>query len=1593
MADAPKSFADYMKQAQQGTASPVSAPAPTSLPELNLFGSGAGGTAQAQAQKNGHPQDPLSWLVDIVTRPLSGVTNVVQSAVNRSADSQAAAQKGDFGGVLASSLGSVNPLGDFLSGVVSADPSQHRTFSDVIEQSTDRFGKNADPNYVDTANNVNPVVKGVAGLAGDIALDPLTWIPGAAFLKAGGVVAKGAKGALEGASAAKNAILGTVKAGEDAGKAAEAAAKIDTKIKPPTGASAELAAASRAAEDKAIYDAHYAAADALPLDDAMSRAMSYIADARRGDIGVASASPKGQEIARALEMFKPMELTNVKRTKGITAAQAKPKSFGVQTAGTYTTSSWLSDAAESIAKIEAPSAGIKKLSVIVDAALSGDPKALVAARKFYDEKYIPAFATAKQQGKLINALGQVIPEVKPTTTTTTTILDSLGAYRKAMADHADAVNQALGPKLSSTLSQYTSATSFDKVVSELRGILDQSIDVPAMRTLSAPAKQMLRQVGIDPAAIPLGVKPYQATANTVPVAKSLPEQLARMAGESSTEIIDLAEGGLKSAVFRDIVDPKAPESIYKYETKTGVLRTEDKYGDGMGRAAREANTYFQWNLTKGMYSKVSAMAKKLGLYGMAQADFKSRTVREAARLAERVLDQKGIPLTIGVGMDRLPISQSQIWDLLHSIDAKATYRTLWNYSTSVPPTNLLDAVYSALKGGSRETIETLLRQTKTRHIRSDGREIELPNNLVKGGFIGPSKINGQPSMKNFVAADDLVRELTDLIEKATPALSRVVEANANALAARKISETYTMTDANLKELEQLFASKNGFGDLLKAIESTPERLQKEASAAGAMQESTNLAGALTEALIPAADKVVARAAVATEKLLQQPAKSISLLERESVPVQQKAYEDVIAAEDFVTGGNVVDLGEKTSQMIGRGIVGKVLPVFSRRAGTEQIYPNWMRSENVYRTLLGHYNLVLSDIAKSGLSPEELSNLLRNARNGLPGEGASADVQAKLADLWGQMFGMGDKQGALIENAFLRNGTNLDHLNAMFVNNGLDDYIFDVEKAITDAKASGNSVMQEVAKQAQQWDIKDPLNTMQRMYDSFLTLQVQSTLAQDFMKKVKDLGAFSKTPKPGYSLVGNDSGKSIFAKYLPNDVYIQDDVLHQMHAVDNLSQQTMELKGPLGTFIREVFQPLQQAWKYGMTLPNPTHHVRNLVSDYSLTYYANGVKGAREANVAAFQALATHNAYTGWDAVRALQGMEKLPDAGHIVATGKLGELTADGLYTALGNRGNLLTFKHLEQLNEAGDEMVGKGPLAAIWDKAQHSTVAQKIGGVSEARDHFSRLQHAAQFIIQNIDNTKSYKSLEDLLDAASEATRKWHPDGTDMTRPEQYFRLLIPFYSWQRKAIPLIVESMLAHPGRVLSIPKAQYNFAVAMGINPDSLSDPFPSDQMFPGYLTEQISGATFEIDGKYYGINPGFAANDILNDWVGANPVRTLLGSTSPIIRAPFEMAAGGQVGTGARINDYSDYIDSQIPGVGQVSRITGTSVTGSLVSLLQGKGLDPQYQIAQGNKDPVAGPALSALNWLTGAGVNPMSQDNQINYAEIEKRNREGTPSAF
>lgn len=1555
-----KSFDDYRREA---LASQKSAGASsTSRKKIDLSGLTAASKKQAEDKA---PQDPLSWLVDIASRPLRTQTERVDSFLDTQKHTAEKLRKGDtLGAAGESAMGFLDQMtGAGLRGLFSTDKEDQRTSSDLIEKASDTVGGDFDPSYEDVQDNVNPLVKGVAGFAGDVALDPLTYVPGAAFVSVGKKIAslsklgKGGAKAFEDAARASELTKGTAKVGDEATKAVDDVLSTAAKVEAPSPASTEAAATAKVAETAAVKSPDVAGSLLEKSQVAMS---------------AARLSPKATSLAKGLEAIKPTTLS-VEVAKAGKQIPENPLPLN----------EWVSAAADDMSELTTKQApmltnGKQKISLaaVVEKAQTGDPQAMKVLEQWHTTKYLPSFAKAKSAGQSVNALGRIVPKVTPKSVVTEQVLDSMATFRKTVAEDQSAVEATLGKGLTGALMKMANPEKFDATIQRISGILGGKLDVHhlAKSNYTNPVKEALKQIGLDPTTVPVGLRKPQAAKGSAR-ATSIEEMLTKMGDAPEAPLtVQLAEKSLSHSVLKDILEPVTPGMGWDYKTKTGVLRNEDAWGAGVGRRWREANTYFQYTGAAELMREASAALKRVGegTKGALTAARKHDEVLKAMRLRERFEEQAGVIHTIGVGTDRIPISLSQILDTLEDAEGFQAMRLMyWNQGTAVPHTALMDGVYQALKGGSFDDILEAVSATSTRYESSAGALRPMENNLVRGGKFG----------KDAYPAGSLPPRLATLIMEKLDKLDSVVSMNDKAWKTRVADEVYDMTDKTLDTLRKAFEDEAGYGPALMAIDNTTSRIRQTASEIGATQKATDVTDAVVKQAVPATEVANAAKAVKVTTTLTKTAEmthDLNKLQRAGVNDSLEGYYKAVGAE-FTPGGDTRDFGTKIQQLLSKGLLSKMMPIVSRRAGIPLMHEQMVRGEVTLKGLVTHLDHRVARVGAK-LPKDQFAALLNNVQKGLrPSDPKLAEQYDEVADIWAQMFS--DRNGSLMQNAFFRENSNIHHANSL-----LDYYktgqLFDVLKAEEKAAENGTTFMTEIGRQASTWQISDPVDFLSKAYKAFATTQVHQNTAHSFMKLAKDLNAVSSAPKKGYSLVGNDSGKSIMAKYLPSNVYFDDAVLRQMHVVDNLMQDSIKWDGPIKDFLDNTFRPIQDAWKYGMTLINPSHHIRNAVSDASMTFYANGVKGARKSYSAAAQGMASHNGYTNWDAVKMLQGMEELPDAGKVVSKGRHGEITAEGLYQAAANRGNLPTFKQLENLEEDG-----RGAIASKWQDFTNTRGAQVIGGVSEARDHYFRLAHFAQTVDQLIDSPK-YRSLSEVLDEASAQTRRWHPDGTDMTSVERdVFRMIIPFYSWQRKAIPMIVEAMLMHPGRVMAIPKAQYNTAVAAGINPDSMMNPFPDDQMFPSYLTEQISGPVAIVDGKYFGLNPGFAANDILNDY-GAGPEvagRSVLGSISPLLRSPLELAAGGQVGTGARINDESDYIDSNLPVVGPLSRMTGTSISGSLASILQGKGLDPQYQVAKGNKEGIE--AVPILNWLSGLGITPMSQPNQINYAEIEKRDRE------
>jgi hypothetical protein len=285
--------------------------------------------------------------------------------------------------------------------------------------------------------------------------------------------------------------------------------------------------------------------------------------------------------------------------------------------------------------------------------------------------------------------------------------------------------------------------------------------------------------------------------------------------------------------------------------------------------------------------------------------------------------------------------------------------------------------------------------------------------------------------------------------------------------------------------------------------------------------------------------------------------------------------------------------------------------------------------------------------------------------------------------------------------------------------------------------------------------------------------------------------------------------------------------------------------------------------------------------------------------------------------------------GNVVLTTRHGEkVTAEQLYQAAESQGIFIRAMHVEDL--MGDTSPAFGTLGKV----------QPFGGrvygaatrASELRDHWVRLAHFTDIL------SKSRQPLRIAIEQAGRRVKKFHPDGMDLTGFEQnVMRRIIPFYSWMRKATPLVIEGAVMRPHVTLLFPKAMANLQLATGIESEGPGDPFPMDQMFPDWLKEKGIGPVLQPgsglgrDETWRGEAPGYTIINPSNPFIDqaqqvGSPMKTLLSSLSPAARIPIELMTG-QTSLGIPLENVEGgtpgYLAQQIPAVGIGARLTGAT----------------------------------------------------------------------
>jgi hypothetical protein len=623
--------------------------------------------------------------------------------------------------------------------------------------------------------------------------------------------------------------------------------------------------------------------------------------------------------------------------------------------------------------------------------------------------------------------------------------------------------------------------------------------------------------------------------------------------------------------------------------------------------------------------------------------------------------------------------------------------------------------------------------------------------------------------------------------------------------------------------------------------------------------------------------------------------------------------------------------------------------FNPAYGNKDIRPALVQAIASARAISAHDASIYNNLFRSlGRDPEEIRTGM------LIAQGHIAAVSGSASEKWAQAFLQHAENllgstsirnlGLMSDTVAGRGQLLMTELNSAAARFGIPGK-FTNAKDVVDAMGKTHDLSQgaDWLKSWQMWDIKDPTKFMMQLSN---TVNHATREAKMFDEMASRFGTIGKTSVDHPRLKG---------------IYFPPDIADQIRTT---IKQIADFKKPSSNFGRLADKVLSK-YKTAATMYIPAHHVRAALGDIYLSWLAgnedvsnySAALRVMKSQIGRYKAFDTTQELTGTDAIANAMARAKgtTPVAGvkgsDVIFTMKNGmHITSDMIYTHMFQRGLLPTAKHIEDIPE-------EDALAKMMSPF-NGHVHDFVNMAAETREHFIRVSHFIDTLKKN-----SGGSFEAAVEKASADVRKWHPDGTDLTDFERRtMRRIFPFYSWSRKALPLIFESLLMRPTKISAYPRLMYGASVATGaINPQQQteSDPFPTDALFPNWLEAKGIGPLFGngISG-YTSVTPNIPSMDILEQVGGltsgntserANAWSSLL---NPGVRVPEELLTGQTLGGSPIMSSktgYGQYLLKQIPQVQQYAGISNVTST------------DPNQQAGQLNVEKL-------LNYLAAAGIS-------------------------
>jgi hypothetical protein len=692
--------------------------------------------------------------------------------------------------------------------------------------------------------------------------------------------------------------------------------------------------------------------------------------------------------------------------------------------------------------------------------------------------------------------------------------------------------------------------------------------------------------------------------------------------------------------------------------------------------------------------------------------------------------------------------------------------------------------------------------------------------------------------------------------------------------------------------------------------------------------------------------------------------------------------------------------------------------FNRRAGMRFTYDAVVGSSHATSLIQTGMHGLMRNWRARGISSDMLRVGMQDLKNG-----NMTPVASEIEQVMNTLF------DPSANNFLTRNSVGPDHFNRILKSVGFDPEIF---------KVAPDATPEEMNKVWRDWPIHNVEDFISKMTGAMVKT------AEDVSVGAAISAKFGKTvAEKGYVKLTDKSGKNPLFPLIDDTLYYPQEVANEFVHIGRLMTESRGFKPGTGlyTFVSKIMDPVINLLKMTQTTLKPGHHIMSITGDMWRNNLALAELGminpSKQFNLYLESARIMRTNIGPIAELDSLQQFKRIQNAttdikirqdnggsefyANIAGGGRI---THDSLYKLMQAYGVALPahmsgvaediISHTDQLDsfakKTGNIAVdavsrvtsGMDRLANPLKPKFGRDRPYSLNAFTAHRDTWTR---GALFL--GAMRSKRFKTVEEAAEYASGIVKKWAPTAIDLGAFEaKYARRAIFYYTWIRGMVPRIIESALMHPG-IATVPnKLMYNVAVANGVDPTSIGDPFPEGQLFPDWYSERVIGPQWEEGGDLWGINPTGPLGDIMNslgsnvkpkDFLTADAFTkvtgTFLNMSTPWFKAPAELIQGRTLDRGIPIADKAQYVQDMFGPARTLSRAIGKDLYPAVNK--EGKVVLPnrtEKKYAGGLDGSVFQPGSEAnqnalpelFNWATGTNLTNYTSDSSSNSAYYQQK---------